>query len=273
MKPKTTRRQLILVGLATLIVGDVINSAAHASRPDSFPKFKNKKNSMRKPLVMLDPGHGGIDSGAIGHEGSFEKHVVLEIAKYVQTILILHGVDVRLTRSDDTFIPLNERVKMAHLHQADLFMSIHADGFTSPEAHGASVFALSNRGATSAMAKYFSDSENAADDIAGKKTADKDNYLKKIIFDLEQTETIKESLSLGSHLVNHISSVHHMHSQETEQAAFVVLKSPYIPSILVETSFITNPEEEKLLGTPRFRYRIATALSEGIISYFNELKK
>ncbi|EHM46327.1 N-acetylmuramoyl-L-alanine amidase [Yokenella regensburgei ATCC 43003] len=217
---------------------------------------------------MLDPGHGGIDSGAVGHEGSLEKHVVLEIANNVKNLLKGHGIDAFLTRTDDTFIPLYDRVQIAHAHNASLFMSIHADGFTSPAAHGASVFALSTRGASSAMAKYLAKSENAADEVAGSRAMHKDKYLDRIIFDLEQTETIKESLLLGSHIVRHISPVHPMHSRQTEQAAFVVLKSPYIPSVLVETSFITNPEEERLLGTTAFRYKIASAITNGIVSYF-----
>ncbi len=122
---------------------------------------------------MLDPGHGGIDTGAIGHNGSKEKHVVLAIAKNVRSILRSNGIDARLTRTGDTFIPLYDRVEIAHQHGADLFMSIHADGFTNPSAAGASVFALSNRGASSAMAKYLSDRENRADEVAGKKATDK----------------------------------------------------------------------------------------------------
>ncbi|VTN10736.1 N-acetylmuramoyl-L-alanine amidase AmiA precursor [Raoultella terrigena] len=122
---------------------------------------------------MLDPGHGGIDTGAIGHNGSKEKHVVLAIAKTVRSILRSNGIDARLTRTGDTFIPLYDRVEIAHQHGADLFMSIHADGFTNPSAAGASVFALSNRGASSAMAKYLSDRENRADEVAGKKTTAK----------------------------------------------------------------------------------------------------
>lgn len=220
-------------------------------------------------MVMLDPGHGGIDSGAIGHNGSMEKHVVLAIAKNVRTILRGRGIDARLTRTSDTFIPLYDRVEVAHKHGADLFMSIHADGFTNPSAAGASVFALSNRGASSAMAKYLSDKENAADDVAGSKVKKRDQYLQQVLFDLVQTDTIKNSLTLGSHILRQIKPVHRLHSKNTEQAAFVVLKSPSIPSVLVETSFITNPQEERLLGTRAFRQKIATAIADGITSYFN----
>lgn len=271
MDTKTTRRKLLLAGLATFTANTLAAPLAYAQpRPRIIsPHSHAPYHGHGKYTVMLDPGHGGIDSGAVGHQGSLEKHVVLEIANNVKNLLKGHGIEAILTRSDDTFIPLYERVQIAHAHNASLFMSIHADGFTSPAAHGASVFALSTRGASSAMARYLSKSENAADDVAGRSVIHKDKYLDKIIFDLEQTETIKESLLLGSHIVRHVSPVHHMHSNQTEQAAFVVLKSPYIPSVLVETSFITNPEEEKLLGTTAFRYKIATAITNGVISYFS----
>lgn len=270
MDRKTTRRQIILAGLATLAANALVTPFAHAQAQKRLihPHSPSPTHGRGKYTVMLDPGHGGIDSGAVGHEGSLEKHVVLEIANNVKNLLKGHGIDAFLTRTDDTFIPLYDRVQIAHAHNASLFMSIHADGFTSPAAHGASVFALSTRGASSAMAKYLAKSENAADEVAGNRAMHKDKYLDRIIFDLEQTETIKESLLLGSHIVRHISPVHPMHSRQTEQGAFVVLKSPYIPSVLVETSFITNPEEERLLGTTAFRYKIASAITNGIVSYF-----
>lgn len=267
----TTRRQLLLTGLAALTLAGINKALASdtgTAKTRSIPAKSVKKKSTRR-IVVLDPGHGGIDTGAIGHNGSQEKHVVLAIAKSVRNILRSKGIDARLTRSSDEFIPLYERVEIAHKHGASLFMSIHADGFTNPNAAGASVFALSNRGASSAMAKYLSDRENAADDVAGKKAKDKDQYLHQVLFDLVQTDTIKNSLTLGSHILKNIKPVHKLHSKNTEQAAFVVLKSPSVPSVLVETSFITNPGEEKLLGTTAFRQKIANAIASGVISYFN----
>lgn len=269
MDSRSTRRKLILASLATLAANMVATPFVYAQTPHRLIYPHSPSHGRGKRVVMLDPGHGGIDSGAVGHQGSLEKHVVLEIAGNVKNLLKEHGIEAILTRSDDTFIPLYDRVQIAHEHDASLFVSIHADGFTSPVAHGASVFALSTRGASSAMARYLSKSENAADDVAGSRVIHKDKYLDKIIFDLKQTETIRESLLLGSHIIRHISPVHHMHSKQTEQAAFVVLKSPWIPSVLVETSFITNPEEERLLGTTAFRYKIASAIASGIVSYFN----
>lgn len=268
----TTRRQVLLTGLAALTLSSASKALAHQESKTlktNTNHTKPAKKSGTRRVVMLDPGHGGIDTGAIGHNGSQEKHVVLAIAKNVRAQLRAQGIDARLTRTGDKFIPLYDRVEIAHQHGADLFMSIHADGFTNPSAAGASVFALSNRGASSAMAKYLSDKENAADDLAGKKARDKDHLLQQVLFDLVQTDTIKNSLTLGSHILKKIRPVHRLHSKGTEQAAFVVLKSPSIPSVLVETSFITNPEEERLLGTTAFRQKIANAIASGIISYFN----
>ena len=271
LKTLTSRRQVLKAGLAALTLSGIATQAAAKNEPlkTSSNHSKPAKKSSSRRLVMLDPGHGGIDTGAIGHSGSKEKHVVLAIAKNVRAILQKNGIDAKLTRTGDTFIPLYDRVEIAHKHGADLFMSIHADGFTNPSAAGASVFALSNRGASSAMAKYLSDKENAVDELAGKKAKDKDHLLQQVLFDLVQTDTIKNSLTLGSHVLKNIKPVHKLHSKGTEQAAFVVLKSPSIPSVLVETSFITNPAEERLLGTTAFRQKIANAIASGIISYFH----
>lgn len=274
LKRLTNRRQLLLSGLALAILSPRAiqakeeNAPLRASSRHAKPAPPQKNG---KRIVMIDPGHGGIDSGAVGSEGSEEKHVVLEIASTVRQLLQDHpNIEVRLTRDSDHFIPLYQRVEIAHQHGANLFMSIHADGFTSPDASGASVFALSNRGASSAMARYLSDKENAADKVGGAKVEQQDHYLNQILFDLVQTDTIRNSLTLGKHVLDQIRPVHHLHSEHTEQAAFAVLKSPSIPSVLVETSFITNPREEKLLGTTAFRRTIATAIAGGITRYFDE---
>ncbi|RPE02225.1 N-acetylmuramoyl-L-alanine amidase AmiA [Candidatus Pantoea deserta] len=273
LKRLTNRRQLLLSGLALAILSP---RAIQAKEEDAALTMRSRHakpapQNNGKRIVMIDPGHGGIDSGAVGSEGSEEKHVVLEIAGHVRQLLQDHPrIDVRLTRDSDHFIPLYQRVEIAHQHGASLFMSIHADGFTSPDASGASVFALSNRGASSAMARYLSDKENAADKVGGAKVEQQDHYLNQILFDLVQTDTIRNSLTLGKHVLDQIRPVHHLHSEHTEQAAFAVLKSPSIPSVLVETSFITNPREEKLLGTTAFRRTIATAIAGGITRYFDE---
>lgn len=232
-------------------------------------------HQIEKPLlVMIDPGHGGKDPGAIGGEGTYEKHVVLDIAKRLQQQLHqqykIHAV---LTRQQDVFIPLYHRVNLAHQHDADLFVSVHADGFTNDQVHGASVFALSEHGAGSAMARYLSQSENSVDAIYDTDVQTSDAYLKQTLFDLDQTETINRSLAFGKHLAAHIETVHPLHNSHIEQAGFVVLKSPRIPSVLVETSFITNHQEEKLLQQPEFQQRMAKALASGIHGYLNQERK
>lgn len=208
LKILASRRQVLKAGLAAMTLSGVTAQVSAKEQPlktsNGHSKPAVKKAGARR-IVMLDPGHGGIDTGAIGHNGSKEKHVVLAIAKNVRSILRSNGIDARLTRTGDTFIPLYDRVEIAHQHGADLFMSIHADGFTNPSAAGASVFALSNRGASSAMAKYLSDRENRADEVAGKKATDKDHLLQQVLFDLVQTDTIKNSLTLGSHILKRSS--------------------------------------------------------------------
>lgn len=241
----------------------------------SLPESHIEKPMVEKPLlVMIDPGHGGKDPGAIGGKGTYEKHVVLDIAKHLQQQLQrqykIHAV---LTRQDDVFIPLYHRVNLAHQHEADLFVSIHADGFTNDQVSGASVFALSEHGAGSAMARYLSQSENSVDAIYDNDVHTNDAYLKQTLFDLDQTETINRSLDFGKHLAANIATVHHMHNQHIEQAGFVVLKSPRIPSVLVETSFITNHQEEKLLQQPSFQLKMAKALATGIHGYLIEERK
>lgn len=265
------RRQLLFSGLALAVLSPKAVLAEESLLPAARTQRSSHKVAPDKFIVMLDPGHGGIDSGAIGKQGSMEKHVVLEIATMVSQLLSDHPhIEARLTRDSDHFIPLYQRVEIAQQHGASLFMSIHADGYTKPQAKGASVFALSNRGASSAMARYLSDKENAADAVGGVKVQEKDQYLQQILFDLVQTDTIKNSLTLGKHVLDRIRPIHHLHSQHTEQAAFAVLKSPSIPSVLVETSFITNPDEERLLSTHAFRKKIAGAITAGIINFYNE---
>lgn len=269
----TSRRRVLLAGFAALTLSAMRKlQAKEPAKPlttTTQSPSPGKVRSPRKRIIMLDPGHGGIDPGAVGRQGAKEKHVVLAIAKNLHTVLLRQGYQVMLTRDTDIFIPLYQRVEIAHQQGAELFMSIHADGFTHPSASGASVFALSNRGASSAMASYLAKRENAADDVAGNKVKQQDeHYLQQVLFDLVQTNTIKNSLTLGASILKKIAPVHSLHSKTTEQAAFVVLKSPSVPSVLVETSFITNPREEKLLESTAFQRKIATAIADGVVSYF-----
>lgn len=269
----TSRRQILLAGCAALALSVIRNLQAKETVKPLKTRTQHHKPTQyklrAKRIIILDPGHGGIDSGALGVKGSQEKHIVLAVARDLRDLLLKRGYEPLLTRDDDIFIPLYQRVEIARQHGAELFMSIHADGFTQPTAAGASVFALSNRGASSAMAKYLAERENAADDVAGSKVkAQDEHYLQQVLFDLVQTNTIKNSLTLGANILKKVASVHRLHSKHAEQAAFVVLKSPSIPSVLVETSFITNPHEEQLLNSPSFRRKMATAISEGIVNYF-----
>lgn len=271
LKTLTSRRQVLKAGLAALTLSGMSQAIAKeealkTSNGHSKPKAKNQALSV---LLFLIRGTAGLIPAQLVATDRKKSTWCWRLPKTCAQSYATRGIDARLTRSGDTFIPLYDRVEIAHKHGADLFMSIHADGFTNPSAAGASVFALSNRGASSAMAKYLSDRENRADEVAGKKATDKDHLLQQVLFDLVQTDTIKNSLTLGSHILKKIKPVHRLHSRSTEQAAFVVLKSPSIPSVLVETSFITNPEEERLLGTAAFRQKIATAIANGIISYFH----
>lgn len=208
---------------------------------------------------MIDPGHGGIDSSAVCHQGSQQKHQMLEIANLVRRFLHEHEhVEVRLTREEDEFISLFQQLGIAHQHQADLFMSLHADDLTSPTASGASIFALSSR-------------ENAADKVAGSKCQDQDNDLQHVLFDQVQTDTINNSLTLGRHVLGQICPVHHLHSVSTEQATFAVLKTPSIPSVLSETSFLTHPGEARLFATPAFREKIARTSAHGVLNFFDDV--
>ncbi len=216
-------------------------------------------------IVALDPGHGGEDPGAIGPTGLREKDVVLAIALALRDRLNAQpGVRAMLTRDRDFFVPLHERVAKARRVQADLFVSIHADAFTRREARGASVFALSTRGATSTMARLMAQKENAADLVGGVNLKVADRQVMQAMLDMSTTAQIRDSLQLGQQVLRHIGKVGRLHKPRVEQAGFAVLKAPDIPSILVETAFISNPEEEALLRDPKFRERLVDALATGI---------
>jgi len=221
-------------------------------------------------LVLIDPGHGGEDPGAVGKR-TYEKHVVLAIAKRLKTRLDARpGLRAELTRSGDYYIPLRKRTRVARDRRADLFVSIHADGFKDPRARGASVYALSQRGASSETAKRLANKENAADligGVGGVSLADKENQLAGALLDMSMTATVKQSLAFGREVLDELKKIGRVHSARVEQAGFVVLKSPDIPSILVETAFITNPGEERKLMNARHQNRIADAITTGIARY------
>ena len=216
-------------------------------------------------VVVLDPGHGGEDPGAVGPAGTFEKDVVLAIAR--QTKLLLeqdNRVIVFMTRDEDVFIPLADRVKKARSVNADVFVSIHADAFTRPDARGSSVFALSERGASSAAAKWIADKENQSDLIGGVRLIGRDPMLAKMILEMSQSITNAESLKLGRGMIGELKPVNLMHKHHVEQAGFAVLRSPDVPSILIETAFISNPEEERKLASASHQLKLARAIRSGV---------
>ncbi len=218
--------------------------------------------------IVIDAGHGGEDPGARGANGSWEKHVTLAIAQILKDKIDREpNMRAVLTREGDYFIPLGQRVEKARRVQADLFVSIHADAFIRPEARGSSVFALSERGATSTQARWLAKQENAADLIGGVNLKQKDPYLARTLLDLSQAATINDSLRLGKSVLGEIGGVNRLHRNVVEQAGFAVLKAPDIPSILVETAFISNPEEESRLIHPTYQNKLADSIVAGIKRY------
>jgi len=223
----------------------------------------------RMLTVVVDAGHGGEDPGARGRRGSYEKNVTLAIARRLKTLIDAEpGMRAVLTRDGDYFIPLAARADKARRVKADLFVSIHADAFLLPHARGSSVFALSERGATSTTARWLAKRENEADLIGGVNLDVKDRYLAETLLDLSQTATINDSLKIGRAVLAELGEVNTLHKAYVEQAGFAVLKSPDVPSILVETAFISNPEEEKRLGDAAYQDRLARALLGGIKGHF-----
>jgi N-acetylmuramoyl-L-alanine amidase len=234
------------------------------------PSAEMLKKVERLVIVALDPGHGGEDPGAIGPKGLREKDVVLSVALALRDKLNAQpNMRAFLTRDADFFVPLAERVKKARRVQADLLISIHADAFTNPDARGASVFALSDRGATSTAARWLANKENAADAVGGvNQRAHKDADVMRTLLDMSTTAQVKDSLRVGSEVLGQLDRVAHLHKPRVEQAGFAVLKAPDIPSILVETAFISNPDEERKLASAEYRKELVEALLTGIKRYF-----
>ncbi|KQV91026.1 N-acetylmuramoyl-L-alanine amidase [Massilia sp. Root351] len=253
-----------------------------AAHPDARPEAKPETREplpQAKPLpgqkvarmitIALDPGHGGEDPGAIGSSGSREKDIVLAIAKRLKGKLEQHpNIRVMLTRDGDYFVPLGTRVDKARKVQADLFVSIHADAFVQPSARGSSVFVLSEKGASSSAARWLANKENDADNIGGVNVQGHDKQLASVLFDLSTTAQINDSLKLGKAVLSEIGGINRLHKGSVEQAGFAVLKAPDIPSILIETAFISNPEEEARLKDNGYQDKLADAVVKGIRQYF-----
>lgn len=250
-------------------------SAVRAGTPQNPPSAaRTKRNTDRLIIVALDPGHGGEDPGAIGPGGTFEKDVVLQVALKLRDRINgsrVNGNPMRafLTRDADFFVPLHVRVQKAQRVQADLFISLHADAFYNPNPQGASVYALSQRGASSATARWMANRENAADLVGGLNVQAQDRTVQHTLFDMSTTAQIQDSLKLGRAMLGEVGSVGKLHKPQVEQAGFAVLKAPDIPSVLVETAFISNPEEEKRLNSEAYQNALAEALLRGIERYFS----
>jgi N-acetylmuramoyl-L-alanine amidase len=228
-------------------------------------------STRRNIVVAIDAGHGGEDPGASGPKRVREKDVVLSIARDLKALLKKEtGFEPVLIRSGDYYIGLKARRDMAHKKQADLMVSIHADAFKSAKARGTSVYVLSQRGASSSFARFLAQRENAADLVGGVSLSDKDDLLAQVLYDMSMSHTLDASLGLGSRVLGQMDDISHLHRDQVEQAAFVVLKSPDIPSILVETGFISNPQEARQLSTRKYQRQMARAIYLGITSWFEE---
>jgi len=228
-----------------------------------------KSNTVRLLTVAIDPGHGGEDPGAIGGSGTYEKHVALDIAKKLRAKIDSQpNMRAMMTRDADFFVPLNVRVQKARRVGADLFVSIHADAFTTPDAKGSSVFALSEHGATSAAARWMANKENSSDEIGGINIKSADATVNRALFDMSTTAQIRDSMRYGNFVLKEIGGINKLHKGSVEQAGFAVLKAPDIPSILVETAFISNPDEERRLNDDAYREKMADAIMTGIKRYF-----
>jgi N-acetylmuramoyl-L-alanine amidase len=232
----------------------------------SNQKIKNK----RRLTIIIDPGHGGKDPGATGQAGVKEKYVVLEIAKKLSRLLNdstrYHAV---LTRQSDRYISLRDRLDIARHYSADLFISIHADAYQNTAARGSSVYALSQRGATSEAARWLAKNENQSELMGGIALDNKSKLLQSVLINLSQTASVRDSIQAGSSILSSLNKTNKLHHKHVEQAAFVVLKSPDIPSLLIETGFLSNQKEEKLLASDKQQKKIAWSIYQGINTYFN----
>ena len=248
-------------------------SPAAPAPPRAVARAGDAAGTERLIIVAIDPGHGGEDPGATGASGTHEKDVVLQIALKLRDRIngaSVGGNPMRayLTRDSDFFVPLATRVQKARRVRADLFVSIHADAFIRPDANGASVFALSEHGASSTAARWLANKENEADRIGGVNTGDKDAGVQRALLDMSTTAQIRDSLKLGDAMLGHIGAISRLHKGSVERANFAVLRNPDVPSVLVETAFISNPQEEQRLRSQAYQNELADALASGIKKYF-----
>lgn len=267
----------LIAGMKSDPLGDLI--AEKNRKPPQATANKPSTSANPAPttdrliIIAIDAGHGGEDPGAIGPAGTKEKDVVLQMAQRLQSKINdqqINGSTMRafLTRDGDYFVPLHQRVQKAQRVKADLFLSIHADAYFTPTARGASVFALSDKGASSSAAKWIADKENKADSVGGLNIKVKDVEVKRALLDMSTTAQIKDSLLLGHGMITEIGSMAKLHKGGVEQASFAVLKAPDIPSVLIETAFISHPEEEQKLRDPEYQDQLTSAILRGLAKYF-----
>lgn len=240
-------------------------------KPVPVRSVNEQTQNARDVVIAIDAGHGGDDPGAIGPKRTKEKDVVLAIARRLNTLVKKeHGMRPVMIRDGDYYIGLRKRTEKAHHYKADLFVSIHADSFPDPRAKGSSVYILSRRGASSEQARLLAEKENSADLIGGVSLDDKDDLLASVLLDLSQTATAEASIDVASQVLKRLKNVNKLHKRRVEQAGFRVLKSPDIPSILVETAFISNPNEERMLRSFKHQQKMASAIMGGLDAYFRE---
>jgi N-acetylmuramoyl-L-alanine amidase len=264
--PKTTcTTHLFLASLLLLFAQPALAKATF--KPSTFVA---NHAQVRKVRITLDPGHGGKDPGSIS--GRYvEKKIVLEITKNLQSMLNQHPMfQAQLTRSSDRFLSLRKRSRIARAQQADLFIAIHADNFPNPRAHGVSIFSLSDKGASSEAARWLAEKDNHSELLGGTQLDSNNALLRSVILDLEQNASIKTALDIGHNLLTSLKTIAHLHSNVTEQAAFVVLKSPDIPSLLIEVGFISNPLEARRLTNPKYQKKLAHSIAYGIWKYYRK---
>lgn len=276
-KPTTQNQDTVVTTIPTATATAVADANPTDASPTPAPTTKPKRvasladqDADRVLTVVIDPGHGGKDPGATGPARTREKDIVLAISKLLQEDINRQpGFQAKLTRDRDVFIPLRERLNIARRNKADLFIAIHADAAYKQDAAGASVFALSERGATSEMARWLASKENESEALYGKANSN-DQVLRSVLIDLSQTHTIAVSLEMGQHILDKLSNITKLHYPRVEQAAFVVLKSPDIPSLLIETGYVTNPKQEQMLRDPDYQQQLVEAITRGVLVYFDQ---
>jgi N-acetylmuramoyl-L-alanine amidase len=265
--PKHRYRLVIDLATKQAMVKEAMVKQALPSHPQQPKVIIPKRKRSRDVVIVIDPGHGGKDPGAIGAFGTKEKQVVLAIAKRLASIMNKQpGIQAKLTRQRDRYLTLRQRLSLARKHTADIFIAIHADAYIHRRAHGASVFALSERGASSEAARWLAARENHSE-LGEVSLQNKSQLLRSVLIDLSQTATNMASLQLGAEVIDKLANITDLHNSKVEQAQFVVLKSPDIPSLLVETGFLSNPHEAKRLRSPTYQQSLADAIARGVNAY------